>query len=53
MFTTISNLAVTTHVSVNNVGEDLFLKGIFITEQRIQLAWQDDALLVRVKRQKF
>ena len=37
-FTIISNLAVTTHVSVNNVRADLFLKEIFITEQRIQLA---------------
>ena len=39
-FTIISNLAVTTHVSVNNVRADLFLKGIFITEQQIQLAWR-------------
>ena len=31
-FTIISNLAVTTHVSVNNIRADLFLKGIFITE---------------------
>ena len=38
-FTIISNLAVTTHISVNNVRADLFLKGIFIMEQRIQLAW--------------
>ena len=38
-FTIISNLAVTTHVSVTNVRADLFLKGIFITEKRIQLAW--------------
>ena len=32
-FTTISKLAVTTRVSVNNARGDLFLKGIFITEQ--------------------
>ena len=32
--TMISNLAVTTHVSVNNVRVDLILKGNFITEQR-------------------
>ena len=38
-FTIISNLAVTTHVSVNNVRADLFLKGIFIMEQWIQLGW--------------
>ena len=35
-FTIISNLAVTTRVSVNNVRADLFLKGIFITEQQTQ-----------------
>ena len=38
-FTITSRLAVTTCVSVNNVRADLFLKGIFITEQRIQFAW--------------
>ena len=52
-FTTISNVAVSTHVSVNNVSNlaitahasannvrvDLFLKKSFITEQQIQLAW--------------
>ena len=32
--TIISNLAVTTHVSVNNVRVNLILKGNFITEQR-------------------
>ena len=36
-FTIISNLAVTTRVSVNNVRADLFLEGIFITQQRTQL----------------
>ena len=36
-FTIISNLAVTTHVSVNNVRADLFLKGIFITENEFSL----------------
>ena len=36
-FTVISNLAVTTRVSVNNVRADLFLEGIFITQQRTQL----------------
>ena len=35
----VSNLAVNTRVSVNIVRVDLFLKGIFITEQRIQFAW--------------
>ena len=35
-FTMISNLAVTTRVSVNNVRADLFLKGIFITEHPTQ-----------------
>ena len=35
-FNIISNLAVTTRVSVNNVRADLFLKGIFIAEQQIQ-----------------
>ena len=29
-----------TRVSVNNVRADFFLKGIFITEQRIQFAWE-------------
>ena len=38
-FTIISNLTVTTHVSVNNVGADIFLKGIFIMEHWIQHAW--------------
>ena len=38
-FTMISNFAVTTRVSVNNVRVDLFLKAIFMTEQRIQFAW--------------
>ena len=38
-FTIINNLEVTIHVSVNNVTADLFLKGIFITKLRIQLAW--------------
>ena len=32
----ISNIAVTTRASVNNVRADLFLKGIFVTEQKIQ-----------------
>ena len=35
-FTIKRNLAVTTRVSVNNVRSDLFLKGMFITKQRIQ-----------------
>ena len=38
-FTKISNLAVTAHLSVNNVRADLFRKGIFITKQQIQFAW--------------
>ena len=35
-FTIISNLGVTTRVSVNSVRADHFFKGIFITEQRTQ-----------------
>ena len=35
-FTMTSNLAVTTWVSINNVRWDLFLKGIFIMDQRTQ-----------------
>ena len=35
-FTMTSNLAVTIRASVNNVRADLFLKGIFVTEQQIQ-----------------
>ena len=35
-FTRISNLAVITRVSVNQVRADLFLKGIFIREQQTQ-----------------
>ena len=35
-FTIKSKLAAITRVSVNNVGADLFLKRIFITEKRIQ-----------------
>ena len=38
-FTIISNLAVSTQVSVNNVGVAIFLKGIFITKQWIWSAW--------------
>ena len=38
-FIIISNLAVITLVSVNNVRADLFLKGIFTREQRIKFAW--------------
>ena len=38
-FTIISNLTVTTRISANNVREVLFLERIFVTEQRIQLAW--------------
>ena len=34
-FTIVSNLAGTARVSVNNVRANLFLEGIFITEQRI------------------
>ena len=33
-FTIVRNLTVTTQVSVNSVRADLFLIGIFITEQR-------------------
>ena len=36
----VSNLAITTHASANNVRVDLFLKKSFITEQKIQLAWE-------------
>ena len=35
-FTLISNIAVTTRVSVNNVRADLFLKGIFTSERQTQ-----------------
>ena len=38
-FTIISNFAVTTRVSVNNVRADLSLKGILKTEQQIKFAW--------------
>ena len=38
-FTLISNIAVTKCVSVNSVRAGLFLKEIFIMEQRIQFAW--------------
>ena len=38
-FTVISNLAITTCVPVNNVRADLFLKGIFTTEQQIRFEW--------------
>ena len=34
-FTTISNVTVTTHVSINKKGEDLFIKGIFKPEQSV------------------
>ena len=38
-FTITSNLTVTTCVFVNNVESNLFVKGIFITEQQIEFAW--------------
>ena len=38
-FTIISNLTVTTRVSVNNVRADIFPRGIFITKQRNQFTW--------------
>ena len=34
-FTIISNVAVTTHISINKKGADLFTKGIFKLEQSI------------------
>ena len=38
-FTILSNLALTTRVSVNNNKADLFLKGIFIMEQQTKFVW--------------
>ena len=38
-FIIISTIAVTTHISTNNFRTDLFLKGIFLTYQRMGFTW--------------
>ena len=41
-FTIISNLAVTTHLFINNIRVDLLLNGILLTEQRIGFALKSE-----------